>query len=147
MLPAPAGPAPVAPAPTRGGIPAASILLAEDDELVANAVTLALNHAGHKVTRIADGAEAWRHLQAHLANYHLLVFDVNMPGLDGIELAQRVRTTLRYRGPILITSGRLGSDDLKQLAEIHVDRVLNKPFAVQELTEAVRQCLAPKPAP
>jgi DNA-binding response OmpR family regulator len=105
-------------------------------------VTLALDHAGHKVTRLADGAEAWQHLQEHLGDYHLLVFDVNMPGLDGIELAQRVRTTLRYRGPILITSGRLGTDDLKHLAEIRIDGVLNKPFAVQELTDAVRQCLA-----
>jgi DNA-binding response OmpR family regulator len=104
-------------------------------------VTLALEHAGHKVVRVADGAEAWRHLQERLADYNLLVFDVNMPGLDGIELAQRVRTTGRYKGPILITSGRLGSDDLKQLAETGVDRVLNKPFAVAELLDAVRHCL------
>jgi two-component system cell cycle sensor histidine kinase/response regulator CckA len=145
MLPAPAGPAAAPAAPAAATIQKARIFLAEDDELVANAVSLALDHAGHKVTRMADGAEAWRHLQDHLADYHLLAFDVNMPGLDGIELAQRVRTTLRYRGPILIMSGRLGTDDLKQLAEIRVDRVLNKPFAVQELTDTVRQCLAARP--
>ena len=44
--------------------------------------------------------------------------------------------------PILITSGRLGSDDLKQLAEAHVDAILNKPFAIGELLEAVRRGLA-----
>jgi DNA-binding response OmpR family regulator len=67
---------------------------------------------------------------------------VNMPGLDGIELTQRVRSTAHYAGPLLITSGRLGSDELKQLAELRVDRVLNKPFAVADLLDAVRQCLA-----
>jgi two-component system cell cycle sensor histidine kinase/response regulator CckA len=141
MLPPPAGPAPAPAAAPQAGTVKGRIFLAEDDELVANAVTLALEHAGHKVVRVADGAEAWRHLQERLADYNLLVFDVNMPGLDGIELAQRVRTTGRYTGPILITSGRLGSDDLKQLAETGVDRVLNKPFAVAELLDAVRQCL------
>ena len=142
MLPAPAGPGPAPSTPAIATTQKACIFLAEDDELVANAVTLALEHSGHKVTRNADGADAWRHLQDHLADYHLLVLDVNMPGLDGIELAQRVRTTLRYRGPILITSGRLGPDELKHLAEIRIDRVLNKPFTGQELTDAVRQCLA-----
>ncbi len=146
MLPAPAGPAAASTAPAGGAGQKARIFLAEDDGLVADAVTLALEHTGHKVTRAADGAEAWRHLQDHLADYHLLVLDVNMPGLDGIELAQRVRIQLRYRGPILITSGRLGAEELKHLADIRVDRVLNKPFAGQELTEAVRQCLTTRTA-
>ena len=64
-----------------------------------------------------------------------------MPGLDGIELTQRVRTASGYRGPIMISSGRLGSDDLKQLAELHIDFILNKPFAMKELLNATRQCL------
>jgi two-component system cell cycle sensor histidine kinase/response regulator CckA len=142
MLPPPAGPAPAPPPPPPSTTAKARIFLAEDDELVANAVTLALEHAGHKVVRVADGAEAWRHLQERLADYQLLIFDVNMPGLDGIELTQRVRSTAHYAGPLLITSGRLGSDELKQLAELRVDRVLNKPFAVADLLDAVRQCLA-----
>ncbi len=146
MPPPPAGPVAV-PAPTPPAtVQKARLFLAEDDDLVADAVILALEHAGHQVTRIADGADAWRHLQDHLADYHLLVFDLNMPGLDGIELTQRVRTTCQYRGPILITSGRLGTGELKQLADLQVDRVLNKPFAVQELTDSVRQCLAKRPA-
>lgn len=146
MVPAPAAPSTVPAAPAPSAAPKARIFLAEDDELVANAVMIALEHAGHKVTRIGDGAEAWQHLQEHLADYHLLVFDVNMPGLDGIELTQRVRTTCHYRGPILVTSGRLTSQELKQLAELRVGGILNKPFAVQELTDAVLRCLSKPPA-
>ena len=145
FLPMPPAPTRSAPVPVPAPIPAvqkARLFVAEDDDLVAGAVTYALEHAGHQVTRVADGAEAWRHLQGHLGDYHLLVFDVNMPGLDGIELTQRVRTVCQYRGPILVMSGRLGPAERKQLAELRVNRVLNKPFAVQELRDAVRQCLA-----
>ncbi len=143
MLPAPADspgrPPRAAPAPAAGGV---RIFLAEDDDLVAGAITPALRKAGHQVTRFSDGAHAWQHLQAHLGTHDLLIFDVNMPGLDGIELAQRVRTTIGYTGPIMIISGRLGSDDLRQLTESRIDAVLNKPFTVAELLEAVRVCLA-----
>ena len=120
----------------------ARVFLAEDDPLVASAVTLSLQRAGYTVSHLADGAAAWQHLQAHLNAYDLLVLDVNMPGLDGIELAQRVRATGHYSGRIMIASGRLGSEDLKQLAEARVDCVLNKPFTVSELLTAVRNSLS-----
>jgi CheY-like chemotaxis protein len=64
-----------------------------------------------------------------------------MPGLDGIELAKRVRTLGGYAGPIIITSGRLGSDEIEELTESHVDVILNKPFLVEELLEATRKAL------
>lgn len=149
MLPAPRQAAATVPMPVKPAVTAtrARIFLAEDDNLVANAVTMALEHAGHQIVRCPDGATAWQHLEANLARYDMLIFDVNMPGLDGIELAQRVRSTAAYTGPILITSGRLGSDDLKQLADARVDAVLNKPFAVVELLDAVRRCLTGRTKP
>ena len=94
------------------------------------------------MTHLLDGAAAWAHLQTHLDDYDLLLLDINMPGLDGIELAQRVRATGRYHGRIMIASGRLGSDDLEQISAIQVDCVLNKPFAGAELLDAVRTSLA-----
>ena len=113
---------------------------------MANAVIAALKRGGHALTHLADGAAAWQHLQAHAARYDLLVLDVNMPGLDGIELAHRIREAGSYPGRIMVISGRLGSDDLKQIAAARVDCVLNKPFAVAELLEAVRSCRPPPAA-
>lgn len=144
MLPAPAAPAlEVSTAPVivarTGPI---RIFLAEDDDLVATSMTMALKHSGHQVVRLADGASAWQHLLDHRTAYELLIFDVNMPGLDGIELAKRVRTLGGYAGPIIITSGRLGSDEIDELTESHVDVILNKPFTVEELLEAKRKALA-----
>ena len=120
----------------------ARIFLAEDDTMVARAVITALQRAGHTVTHLTDGALAWEYLQTHFDAYDLLLLDVNMPGLDGIELAQRVRASGQFKGRIMIASGRLGSDDLEQIAAARVDCVLNKPFASSELLEAVRNSLA-----
>jgi PAS domain S-box-containing protein len=142
MLPAP-GPTPAQPVTGPPPAPGRSrIFLAEDDELVATSITMALENSGHRVVRLADGAAAWQHLQAHRSGYDLLIFDVNMPGLDGIELARRVRGAGAHAGPIMITSGRLGSDDMKLLAEARVDYVLDKPFAIDDLLAATRHCLA-----
>lgn len=116
----------------------ARIFLAEDDPQVAMVVIAVLRRDGHKVTHLLDGAVAWEHLQHHAGDYDLLILDVNMPGLDGLELAQRVRASGLYAGRLLIISGRLGSDDLRQIAAIRIDGVLNKPFDVGELLEAVR---------
>ena len=144
ILPCPAAPdSPVVIAP-----PAASLLrifLADDDELVAKTVSATLRRAGHTVFHLANGADAWVHLQTHFAAYDLLILDVNMPGLDGIELAQRISEASHYRGRILIISGRLGSDDLEQISAAGVDHVLNKPFSGTELLGAIRPAARPAP--
>jgi two-component system cell cycle sensor histidine kinase/response regulator CckA len=145
MLPVPreaAAPEP-AHAPSRSPYPHARVLLADDDELVARTVVAALERAGHVVHCEPDGAAAWRHLQEHLADYDVILLDMNMPGLNGLEVAQRVRTSGRYSGPIVILSGRLDSEQMKQLAAVQVTQVLNKPFQIAELQAVVRRSLRP----
>eukprot|EP01031_Cornospumella_fuschlensis_P046648 gene46648-57128_t len=106
ILPAPEkvdSPAKAEPAPTS----LLRIFLADDDELVAKTISASLRRAGHTVLHLPNGADAWLHLQTHFTAYDLLILDVNMPGLDGIELAQRIRQASQYRGRIMIISGRL----------------------------------------
>ncbi len=125
------------PPPTR----AARVFLAEDEKLVARTVIAALHRAGHQVVHSEDGAAAWKHLEEHLGDYDLLAFDVNMPGIDGIELTRRVRATGRFRGCVMILSGRLSGPEMHALAELSVDRVLPKPFTLDEFLGAVRDSL------
>ena len=141
---------PVWPAPKTGEstavvvpaapVGAARVFLAEDEELVASALTAVLRRGGHQVTQSHDGARAWEHLEHRLGDYDLLVLDVNMPGLDGIELAHRVRTS-HFVGRIMIVSGRLTRPELQSIDQARVDRVLAKPFTMAEFLEAVRDCL------
>src|SRR5213079_3744837 len=66
----------------------ARILLAEDDDQLRAFLGRGLRRAGHAVDAVADGEAAL--VQAHDADYDLLVADVVMPGIDGIELARRM---------------------------------------------------------
>ena len=66
----------------------ATILLAEDDESLRKFLAQALIRAGHDVTDFGDGSEAWECLKGVVA-FDLLLTDIVMPGMDGIELAKR----------------------------------------------------------
>ncbi|HVW19706.1 MAG TPA: transporter substrate-binding domain-containing protein [Opitutaceae bacterium] len=119
----------------------ASVLLIEDEPLVAQTVTAILRRGGHGVRHIADGGEAWRHLSEDLRSYNLLVVDVNLPGLNGVDLVSRVRER-NFPGRILVVSGRVAMTDLRALVQLQVDRVLTKPFTPLQFETALRECLA-----
>jgi nitrogen-specific signal transduction histidine kinase/ActR/RegA family two-component response regulator len=120
----------------------ARIFVADDDELVARTITTVLQRLGHSVHRVADGSTAWQYLQENHATFDLIILDVNMPGLDGIELAHRVRTKVNFAGKIMIISGRLSSNDLREISLAKVDSVLTKPFEISEFIRTVENCLS-----
>ena len=117
----------------------ADILLVEDDELVAKTVTAALRRLGHQVTHHTNGNEAWQHLSTQ-PGHDLLLLDLDLPGISGIEIARRIRGT-RFLGRILIMSGRLSETERRELDALHVDGKLQKPFNPQELNNAIQTCL------
>jgi signal transduction histidine kinase/CheY-like chemotaxis protein len=134
--------APAKPAVVRAPTPAtARVLLIEDEPLVAQTVHAILRRGGHNVHHIADGAEAWKHLAGDFTQYDLLVVDVNLPGLNGVDLVGRARAG-HFAGRILVVSGRVGMSDLRALVQLHVDRVLTKPFTAQQFEGALSECLS-----
>jgi CheY-like chemotaxis protein len=74
-------------APPRGN---ETILLAEDSGLVRELVAEALRNAGYTVLDVASGADALRVMQAHAGRIDLLLTDVVMPGMSGVQLAEAV---------------------------------------------------------
>jgi len=117
-----------------------NILLVEDDELVAKTVIAALRRMGHSVTHHANGNEAWLHLSSH-PDYDLLLLDLDLPGISGIEIARRARG-IRYTGHILISSGRLSEAEIHELDTLQVDGKLQKPFTPQALRAAIQTSLS-----
>ncbi|MGC4073765.1 MAG: transporter substrate-binding domain-containing protein [Nibricoccus sp.] len=115
------------------------ILLVEDDALVAQTLATALRRLRHEVTHIGHGTEAWRHLSAN-PDYDLVMLDIDLPGLNGVEIARRLRGT-RFKGKILIASGRLAEHELRELRGLMIDHVLEKPFTPQALQLALQACL------
>jgi two-component system cell cycle sensor histidine kinase/response regulator CckA len=134
--------APAKPAVARAPAPAtARVLLIEDEPLVAQTVQAILRRGGHEVHHIADGAEAWKHLAGDFSQYNLLVVDVNLPGLNGVDLVGRARSK-HFAGRILVVSGRVDMADLRALVQLQVDRVLMKPFTAQQFEAALSKCVA-----
>jgi signal transduction histidine kinase len=135
---------PAAPAAARPGAPplkASRVLLVEDEHLVAQTVMAILRRGGHDVRHFDNGAAAWKHLAENSSRYQLLVIDVNLPGLSGLELVARLRER-NFPGRILVVGGRLSMSDLRTLVQLHVERVLSKPFTALQFETALRDGLS-----
>lgn len=111
------------------------ILLVEDQRRLAAAVRRVLEEENHVVDAVEDGADAFA--QAVAEEYDLIVLDVMLPGLDGYEVARR----LRKRGdttPILMLTARDSVQDRVTGLDAGADDYLVKPFALAELLARVR---------
>jgi len=116
----------------------ARILLAEDDEPLRLFLTRGLQRAGHVVDPVEDGAAAWELAQA--ANYDLLLVDVVMPGMDGIELAHKVAN--RQPGiRIMFITGFAAVAMREEGFSPNRPRVLAKPFHLRHLIEEIEALL------
>lgn len=110
-----------------------SILVVDDDPHIREVICFALGKAGH-VTRVArDGDEALAELERDPAR--LIVLDVGLPGVDGLEVCRRVRRTSEV--PILFLSSRDEEIDRVLGLEIGGDDYVTKPFSPRELVARV----------
>jgi two-component system, OmpR family, response regulator len=111
------------------------ILVVEDDVLLADGLTRNLRDAGHAVDWVDSGERALLALDAE--RFELVVLDIGLPGMDGLELLRRVREGERYVPVILVTARDAVSDRVKGL-DLGADDYLVKPFAIEELEARVR---------
>jgi CheY-like chemotaxis protein len=123
--------------------PTLTILVVEDDVAVAELLRALLNDVpGWGATVVHDAAAAravFRHIQVEV-----LVLDVNLPGISGLELLQLLRSDPEWRDPpvILVTANPRQAGVPETLEQGQAVRVIAKPFEVDELLQAVRQAAA-----
>lgn len=121
----------------------ARILVAEDEIAIREFVRRVLELRGHEVTTAADGAEALRKLDR--AAFDLLLTDINMPQMDGLELALKVARDFPAMKVVMMSAyavDRRRAADLSDLAS----GLVQKPFSMVDLCAAVDAALAGKPA-
>jgi two-component system response regulator RegX3 len=113
------------------------ILVVDDEPAIVDAVAYALRASGFEVDTFGDGESA---LEAARANgYEVLVLDVRLPGLSGIEICRRLRSESDV--PILILTAMDAEVDRVLGLEAGADDYVTKPFSVAELVSRVRAIL------
>jgi two-component system response regulator MprA len=117
-----------------------AILVVDDDQAVRDALRRALSLQGYDVELAKDGEEALLKLRANPGATDLLVLDVLMPRLDGLEVTKRLRAD-GSEVPILMLTARDQVSDRVSGLEAGADDYLVKPFALEELVARVRALL------
>jgi two-component system, cell cycle response regulator CpdR len=117
------------------------ILLAEDDEPVRGFVRRALECDGYTVVTAADGAEALDILERGSKPFDLLLSDIRMPMMDGIQLALAAARDFPAM-PILLMTGFADQRERANGLDAIVRDVVTKPFSLAEIRAAVKRALA-----
>ena len=117
----------------------ARILVAEDDAAVQSFVSRALAHRGHQVTAVGDGLQALKALGGQA--FDLLISDIVMPGLDGIELALKVRDDYPEL-PVLLMTGYSAERQRAHKQDELICEVVTKPFTLQQICNAAERVVA-----
>ena len=113
------------------------VLAADDDEVMRALIGALIEQAGHTVTMVNDGAEAWRLWE--LEHHELVVLDWMMPGLDGITLCRRIREADPDRSSfVLVVTAKDKSADLTQVLDAGADDYVSKPLTAQTFLTRLR---------
>ena len=119
------------------------ILLVDDDKTVAETERQMLERFGYQVTFCLSSVEALAAFRADPAAYDLVVTDMTMPGLDGLDLVEKLRAT-RSNLPVIVCTGFSENLDSAQTDAPGIDAFLMKPVAMSEMGRAVRKVLDSK---
>lgn len=118
----------------------AKILIVEDDESVRTLAARALERSGHSIELAGDGAEGLEKVVAAAGCYDLVVSDIRMPAMDGIEMARAIAQNFPALRIMLVTGYAEQRERAAELDGTVVD-VVQKPFTLQVIRERVATAL------
>ena len=118
-------------------MPGKKILVVDDDTRTVELVKLYLNRDGYRVITATDGIEALR--LARESHPELIVLDIMLPGIDGLEICRTLRTESDV--PIIMLTAMTTDDDRLRGLDIGADDYVTKPFSPRELAARVRAVL------
>ena len=119
------------------------ILLVEDHDSSSEVFTTIVQHLGYEAIRVSNGLEAVRRSVREQPD--LIVMDLMMPAMDGIEATRQIKRTTAAHIPIIVVTAAL-EDDLRASAiSAGAAEILSKPISVADLTKTLRKYLPFKP--
>lgn len=121
--------------PHRSRSPSLEILVAEDNEVNQELVLQILQQRGHQVTVVGDGLAAVRAAAAR--HYDVILMDVQMPLLDGIEATRRIRAAAPRPLRMIALTAHAARGEVERILAAGMDGLLSKPFRIDELVRAI----------
>ena len=121
---------------------AGKILIVEDEAAIARFVELELRHEGYAVDKTEDGRSGLD--QALAEAYDLILLDIMLPGLSGLEVLRRLRR--EKDTPVILLTARDTVMDKVSGLDMGADDYITKPFAIEELLARIRSALRKRPA-
>lgn len=115
-----------------------NVLIVDDEASLRKTLRLSLNTSGFAVSEASNGEEALATLQN--LRFDLVLLDINMPGIGGIEACRRIRNASPHAGILMITVRDFDEDKVRGL-EAGADDYITKPFKLRELTARIRAVL------
>ena len=119
----------------------ACILVIEDEKNIREVLDEILSSAGHTVTQAENGSEGIELFKKQKID--LVITDLGMPGLSGWEVAKRIKT-IKPDTPVILSTGWGVKSDQHVLEKENVDRIINKPFNMQQILILIGELLASK---
>lgn len=116
------------------------ILIIEDEEKIARFVELELGFEGYEVNKALDGREGLEMAKAF--SFDLILLDIMLPGINGIEVLRRIRQFSNV--PVILLTARDAVVDKVSGLDGGADDYITKPFAIEELLARIRACLRKK---
>lgn len=119
--------------------PRMNILLAEDESTISRLIRQVLTNAGHQVTGVQSAAEAIEAIDDD--GFDLVLLDLNLSDGDGFRVVDSIESRIGRHPPVVVMTGERSFADEDPRAA-RVAGILPKPFALEELEEAVNQFVA-----
>jgi DNA-binding response OmpR family regulator len=118
-----------------------TILVVEDDPVTTELLRHRLTREGYRVRHFGDGLDAWEEVAE--TPFSLALLDVKLPGMDGLELLERLRNRPAWaRVPIVMITGVAGSKEVVRAFELGASDYVVKPFSPPEVVARIRRLLA-----
>lgn len=117
----------------------AKILLVEDEVNIASFIERGLKEFGHTVSVAHDGNSGWELIRQEV--FDLLIIDIIMPGMNGLELCRLYRRQYGYLVPVIMLTALGTTEDIVKGLDAGADDYLVKPFSFQELEARIKAIL------
>lgn len=115
------------------------ILIVEDELNISSFIQRGLNISGYNADISNDGQDAWERLQTE--KYDLIIADIMMPHMSGLELCSKLRQQFGYTTPVILLTALSTTDDIVSGLNSGADDYITKPFKIVELDARIKALL------